>query len=258
MLIDWFTVFAQIVNFLVLVWLLKFFLYKPILKVIADRQEEIAKQLNEAELKKKQAEEESLLFQNKNKEFDQQKVERDKKLNEESKQLQEHLMAEAKKDVEEQKIKWFSNLKNEKDDVFRDLSQKLKTELFSVMRKAMTDLADIDIQEPLVDVFLQRLKTIPQKEKDDLAAVLLVSPTLQIRSAFEIPEKLRIKIKTVLQEAFNKEFNIDFVVLPDLIGGIELLASAQKISWNIADYFVTLERQINEVVNKNSEKNHAK
>ena len=36
MLIDWFTVFAQAVNFLILVWLLKRFLYKPILHAIDD------------------------------------------------------------------------------------------------------------------------------------------------------------------------------------------------------------------------------
>jgi F-type H+-transporting ATPase subunit b len=42
MLIDWFTVAAQIVNFLILVWLLKHFLYKPILDAIDAREKRIA------------------------------------------------------------------------------------------------------------------------------------------------------------------------------------------------------------------------
>lgn len=257
MLIDWFTVFAQIVNFLVLVWLLKKFLYKPILKVISDRQNEIAKQLQEAELKKKEADEESLLFQNKNKEFDREKSERIKKLNEEIKQLQEHLRAEAKQDIEEQRTKWFSHLKNEKDEVFRNLSQRIQTELFSIMRKAMTDLADTDIQEQLVVVFLQRLKTLSTKEKDELLAELHASPTLQIRIASEVSEELRAKIKDTVRQELNKEFDIHFFVVPELIGGIELIANGQKISWNIADYLSSLERLINEVVYKNSEYSHA-
>ncbi|MDP3428826.1 MAG: F0F1 ATP synthase subunit B, partial [Desulfomicrobium sp.] len=45
MLIDWFTVGAQVVNFLVLVWLMKRFLYKPILGAIDAREERIAKEL---------------------------------------------------------------------------------------------------------------------------------------------------------------------------------------------------------------------
>jgi F-type H+-transporting ATPase subunit b len=37
MLIDWFTVGAQVLNFLILVWLLKRFLYGPILDAIDAR-----------------------------------------------------------------------------------------------------------------------------------------------------------------------------------------------------------------------------
>ena len=42
MLIDWFTVGAQALNFLILVWLLKRFLYKPILDAIDAREKRIA------------------------------------------------------------------------------------------------------------------------------------------------------------------------------------------------------------------------
>ena len=61
MLIDWFTVGAQALNFLILVWLLKRFLYKPILDAIDAREERIdaelaAAALKEAEAKKKRDE----------------------------------------------------------------------------------------------------------------------------------------------------------------------------------------------------------
>ena len=42
MLIDWFTVGAQIVNFLVLVWLLRRYLYRPVLAAIDAREQELA------------------------------------------------------------------------------------------------------------------------------------------------------------------------------------------------------------------------
>src|SRR5574337_372341 len=48
MSIDWITVAAQIVNFLVLVWLLKRFLYRPILDGIDAREREIAERMGEA------------------------------------------------------------------------------------------------------------------------------------------------------------------------------------------------------------------
>ncbi len=238
MLFDWFTVFAQIVNFLVLVWLLKIFLYKPILKVIADRQNGIAKQLMEAEEKQKEAEEESLLYQKKNKEFDREKAEKIEKLNREMKQLQESLKREARLDIEAQRTKWLTDLKNEKQEVLHDLSHRMQRELFSIMQKAMSDLADTDIQEKLVDVFLQRLKGFSQKEE--------LSPPLEIRMASEPTEKMRSKIETALQQDLKGKFPIHFVVQPELIGGIELLAKGQKISWNFADYLSSLEKAVND------------
>ena len=55
MLIDWFTVGAQALNFLILVWLLKRFLYKPILHAIDEREKRIAKELADADAKKAEA-----------------------------------------------------------------------------------------------------------------------------------------------------------------------------------------------------------
>ena len=49
MKLDWFTVAAQIGNFLLLLWLLKRFLYRPILAAMAARQQRVAAALAEAQ-----------------------------------------------------------------------------------------------------------------------------------------------------------------------------------------------------------------
>ena len=74
MLIDWFTVGAQALNFLILVWLMKRFLYKPILHAIDEREKRIAAELANADVKKAEAEKERDDFQHKNAEFDQQRA----------------------------------------------------------------------------------------------------------------------------------------------------------------------------------------
>ena len=55
MLIDWFTVGAQAVNFIILVWLLKRYLYKPILNAVDAREKRIAAELADADAKKTEA-----------------------------------------------------------------------------------------------------------------------------------------------------------------------------------------------------------
>ena len=65
MLIDWFTVGAQALNFLILVWLMKRFLYKPILHAIDEREKRIAAELADADKKKAEAQKESDEFKHK-------------------------------------------------------------------------------------------------------------------------------------------------------------------------------------------------
>src|SRR5580698_278918 len=97
MLIDWFTVCAQAVNFLILVWLLKRFLYQPILVAIDAREKRIAAELADADAKKSEAQKERDEFQRKNQEFDQQRAAILSKATDEAKTERQRLVEEARK-----------------------------------------------------------------------------------------------------------------------------------------------------------------
>ena len=73
MLIDWFTAGAQALNFLILVWLLKRFLYRPILDAIDAREKRISADLADADETKAQAQAEREAFRRKNEQFDQER-----------------------------------------------------------------------------------------------------------------------------------------------------------------------------------------
>ena len=51
MSVNWFTVAAQVVNFLILVWLLHRFLYGPIIAAMDRRERRIAERLQDAQRK---------------------------------------------------------------------------------------------------------------------------------------------------------------------------------------------------------------
>ena len=97
MLIDWFTVGAQALNFLILVWLMKRFLYKPILDAIDAREKRIAGELADAAAKKAEARKERDEFQHKNEEFDQQRAALLSKATDEAKAERLRLLDEARK-----------------------------------------------------------------------------------------------------------------------------------------------------------------
>ena len=113
MLIDWFTVGAQVLNFLILVWLLKHFLYKPILNAIDAREKRIAAELADADAKKTEAQKERDDFQNKNKVFDEQRSALLSKAADEAKVERERLLDEARKAAESLRAAQATTLRND-------------------------------------------------------------------------------------------------------------------------------------------------
>src|SRR5271163_4623099 len=131
MLINWFTVCAQAINFLILVWLLKRFLYKPILHAIDEREKGIAAQLASAEAKGATAQKERDDFHHKNEVFDQQRAALMTKATDEAKVERHPLLAEAKKDAHTLRAKRQDALQIERKNLNQEILRRTQEEVFA-------------------------------------------------------------------------------------------------------------------------------
>jgi F-type H+-transporting ATPase subunit b len=249
MLIDWFTVIAQVLNFLILVWLLKRFLYKPILNAIDAREKKVADELANADAKKAEAQKEKEEFKRKNEEFDQQRAALLNKSKDEVKAERQRLFEEARKEASDLRAKQQETLRNDKHNLNQAISRRAKQEVFAVARKVLKDLAGTSLEERTVDVFARRLRELKGEEKERLTSVLSASSgSVRIRTAFELPQAQRDLIKNTIQETLGIELQPGFETAPDLVNGIELITDGQKVAWNIADYLTSLETGIDELL----------
>src|SRR5512141_1356348 len=130
MLIDWFTVGAQALNFLILVWLLKRFLYKPILHAIDAREKRIAAELADADAKKAEAQKERDEFQKKNETFDQQRAALLSKATDEAKAEGQRLIEEARKAADALSAKRGETLRNDARSLNQTLRHRTQQEVF--------------------------------------------------------------------------------------------------------------------------------
>jgi F-type H+-transporting ATPase subunit b len=247
--IDWFTVIAQAVNFLILVWLLKRFLYKPILHAIDEREKGIATQLAEAEAKKAESQKERDDFQHKNEVFDQERAALLKQATDEAATERQRLLDEARKDADTLRVKRQEALRNEQHNLNQEIIRWTQKEVFGIARKTLADLATTSIEERMSEVFVQRLRGLSGAAKEQLVAALKNStqPSL-VRSAFDLPPAQRSAIESAVKEAFGGATQIQFETAPDLVSGIELTANGQKVAWSIADYLATLEKSAGELL----------
>jgi len=124
MLIDWFTVGAQALNFLILVWLMKHFLYQPIVHAIDAREKKIAAELADADAKKAEAHKERDEFQHKNEEFDQQRAALFSKATDDAKAERQRLLDEARKAAEALSAKRQETLRNDAHNLNQAISRR--------------------------------------------------------------------------------------------------------------------------------------
>jgi F-type H+-transporting ATPase subunit b len=243
--INWFTVIAQIINFFILIWLLKRFLYKPILKAIDERESNIAAQLKDAEVKKAEAKKDQEDFQQKNVTFDLEKKERTDKMVLETKEERQKLLDQARKDAEALAKHLEKSAKEQQLNQHLELNKKIREEVFAVSRKALSDLASVDFEEQLTQVFIKRLKALKEKELKQLKAAFKGSAdAMFVRSALKLPKKQQNELKKAIDTILDADTALKFEKSPALIGGIELSTQEYKLAWSISEYLSAFENEV--------------
>jgi F-type H+-transporting ATPase subunit b len=249
MLIDWFTVIAQVINFLVLVWLLAHFLYRPILNAIDEREKRIADELANADSKRAEAEKERDEFQQKNSEFEKHRAKNMEKVIAEAKTKKEQLLNAVREEADALRSTLELALKNEQTSLQETLNQQVTGEVFAIARKALTDLAGSRLETSMANIFVKRLGELNDEEKSSLHLAFNDSDKpLIVHTAFDLPAEQNTLIKTALHDVLGRSVEVQFTTDADVISGIEINANGQKIAWSIADYLTSLNKRVDHLI----------
>ena len=259
MQINWFTVVAQVINFLILVWLLKRFLYKPILNAIDERENKIAAQIKDAEAKDAKAKKEQAEFAKKNETFDQEKKGLMDKTVAETNKEKEKLLEAARDEATALRSKLDNSLKEMQENLNRDIAQKTQQEVFAIARKTLADLASLSLEEQSANIFIKRLHDLKKEEKQQfIEAFKAGSNSILVQSAFDLPKKQQTDIGSAVNGIFGKEAQFQFKTAPEIISGIELTSNGYKLAWSISEYLNSLQKDISETLNDKTMKDETK
>jgi F-type H+-transporting ATPase subunit b len=253
MLNGWFTIVAQAINFLILVWLLKRFLYKPILQAIDAREKGIAAQLAAAVAKEAAAQKQSDDFQHKNETFDQERAALLAKATDDARKERGRLIDNAKKDSDALRASRQAALQNEQRHLDQEIRLWTQNQVFAIARKTLADLASPCLEAQMSAVFIARLKDLKGPAKDQIAKALKKTPCrATVRSAIDLPTAQQAEIEKAVNETFgpNLPIQFQFQTVPELVSGIELSTSGQKVAWSITDYLATLEKSAGELIQR--------
>ena len=249
--INWFVFLAQIFNFLLLMYLLKRFLYGRIIKAMDDREAKIVARFAEAEELKVKANEAAELYEKRNQMLNERK---EVMLNEATMAAdakRKELMEKVREEVDAVKARWQDMLAREHDAFFYDLRQRAAKQLYATARKALADLADVELEERIVDEFIRRVKALDEEKSIQIRkAISGGGNKVIIQSAFGISEPRQAQIEEALKKQITNGFTIRYLKQPDIVSGIELRVNGHKIAWSLNEYLETLVESLTETLQK--------
>ncbi len=233
---DWTTFILEIINFLILVWILKRFLYQPVLGVIAKRRAGIEKTLTDAQRIESEANE----LKQKNEQY---------LINWEAEKeaAQAQLSAELAA-IRESKLQALDTKINEEADRRRVLNERSRLNFERLMEekgiaqgaafsnKLLSRLASPELEARLFAVLLEDLKNLREQDKHAVTEAA-AEPELQIKvqSVFSIDQHMRDELSRLLNEVTGRTLPIEFHINPELIAGFQIDIGPWILHANLRD-----------------------
>jgi F-type H+-transporting ATPase subunit b len=248
--IDWLTVAAQAVNFLILVYLLRRFLYRPVMTAMARREERIALQLQETESREQEAEQEAQRYREKS---DALAGERDALLRaaeQEADELRKSMLEKTREEVDATRTTWQKEVERERQEFLRAFKQQAGTALIQTARRVLADLAEVELEQQLIRTFMKHLESLDHGLLAALRKSAQKAAEIRVTTSFEPDPDTRSRIKRAIEHHLleGKETDVQFHRSADLICGIELSTDGRKLGWTMADYLQALEQDMGQAL----------
>ena len=245
MQIDWWTFIAQIINLVILLFLLRKFLYIPVLKAVEARQKLIADELAQAAEERDNAKALSQEFARKNQQTERQKQKILAAAQVEAEKLSAQLLVKAEAEYQKQRQEWQQKLIKEQKTFAATVQNLLATYWARFAEKALRQMADVDLNNLMILHFKDKVKEMSAEEKATLKQTLTASDKVEIQTAQPLDETMVHDLEQFLRTELELPKNVKFSVSikPELVCGLALQAKEQLVSWHLAGYLQEFNRQ---------------
>jgi len=244
MTVDWLTVGAQVLNFLVLVYLLRRFLYGPIVRAMARREEAIAERQREAQQRSEDAEAEARRHREAREALEAQRDHLLARAREEADDLRRTLEKEVRRETDEVRERWRAELERERAAFLHDVRRHAAEQFETLARKALAELASADLESQMARVLIERLGDLDGERQAALARTSASGEPLRVRSAFELPATVKRTLTSSLRHRLGPDVEVTYELADDVVCGVEIRAGGESLAWSLEGYLDTLERRL--------------
>ncbi len=247
MAIDWLTVSAQVVNFLVLVYLLKRFLYKPVIRAMDTREKRLLDQSLEADRRAAAADRARAQYEELERTVAAEREQRLEQAREDANAERERMVQALREEMAEKRRQWQRQVESETDSLFRQVRETIAGRVTAITRTALAQLADVELEAQMVRRFRTQLDGLSSADREALLTGARESG-VRVASAFSLGDSLRGEIKAALGELLGEPVRTDFVTRAELLCGISLEAAGRRWEWAANGYLGALEHELSRML----------
>ncbi len=244
MTIDWLTVGAQVVNFLVLVYLLQHFLYHPVVNAMDRRERRIARELEEAEGRKAEADREGARFREMQRALEEERAKRLDAAEREAEQRRQELLEQAREEVRQAREQWATDLSREQEELKRSLRRATAQAVARISRRLLADLADADLERRMAGRFLEHLDEMDAETR----AALQRGGPLTVRTAFPPGQDLKNRLREAVEHHLGRGVDVEFHQAEEILCGIEVSGAGRKVGWSVDQYLGELAEALDQAL----------
>ncbi len=242
------TFILEILNFLVLVWILQRFLYRPVLTMLDARQQRIKDETDHAEQLRGEAEALRQQYEARLAAWNQEQETSRRQLEEELAQLrnaaQENLKQALAEEEAELRVRNQTLIAAREAALVREAAGAAYGQAAAMLQR----LANPQLTQSIVEVFLQDLANMPASEQAALskaAAMPMSAAIVEVVSAHPLVDAERSRVAEALSFAAGQTLQLTFKEDPALIAGLRAVIGECQLHANLADELAFFRRQAN-------------
>ena len=234
--LNWSTFLLEIINFLVLVWILKHFFYKPVLDVIARRRHGIEKTLADARTLREDAEALSAQYKNRLADWEKERqaahASLDKEISTERARRMESLQSML---VEEQnKARLLEQRRLETSRLQAEATALRRGAQFSA--RLLSAVAGPELEQRLLALLLKELGALPPERVNTLrAAADKTEDHILVASAYPLDSDTRLSLERTLGETLAVTAPVHYEQDQELLAGLRITVGSWVLRANLQD-----------------------
>lgn len=241
------TFILEIINFLILIWILQRLFYKPLLEAIDKRKQFIDQSLAEAKTLQQQAEEQRNLYENRQKLWEQDKQAALNELHQQIEVERRTQLALLSADLEQERQKNNVTLQRQQKELQQQAQKRALQNGARFAGMLLKQSASPELEAKLFAMLLDNLVTLPEACRLCLQMLgAKKSVPIKITSAYELSDIQRQKLQLKLSSLIDSQISFQYHQDPDLIAGLRMDIGAWVLNANLQYELIGFAEIVNE------------